>query len=251
MKFCLDGNIRVAMTSEDGDVILEIIDAGIGFDQVQLADLFKPFIKLDRYSQGAGLGLHITRGLVDKLGGKLEIRSTKGEGTRFIARLPAGLTRTTSQRRLRKDFFPRQSRPSMPRIITPVPAAAKRVLVVDDNAICRKLLLMTLKKAPRAIESLEAADGAQALEMFKTWEPDLVFTDVSMPVMNGIDSAGKMREAENGGEGKRAKIYAITALGLTDGRMKWVGLTGEAALDGWLVKGKDLSKSVYSILEAL
>jgi hypothetical protein len=58
--------------------------------------------------------------------------------------------------------------------------------------------------------------------MFKTW----------------IDSAGKMREAEDGGEGKRAKIYAITALGLTDGRMKWVWLTGEAALDGWFGEGQ-------------
>jgi CheY-like chemotaxis protein len=87
------------------------------------------------------------------------------------------------------------------------------------------------------------------LDYFPTFNPDLVLTDVSMPIMDGITSAELMRTVSAERKMKECKIYAITGLGSTDPRLKTVALNGTAALDGWLVKGKDDLKVISRIVE--
>ncbi|KAK1922805.1 hypothetical protein DB88DRAFT_496333 [Papiliotrema laurentii] len=134
-----------------------------------------------------------------------------------------------------------------------------------------------------------AEDGQEALDRFKTFHPDLVLTDVSMPRMDGITAAAHMREferrtvggqegrggaVENGlGGGKdgnaeenddddeedederddetqaRSMIYAITGLGSSDPRLKTDAMVGKARLDGWLIKGQDKLTRIKEIVE--
>jgi CheY-like chemotaxis protein len=106
-----------------------------------------------------------------------------------------------------------------------------RVLVVDDNDIGRKLAKRAIAKCNVVIQ--EANDGLQAFEVFKTFAPHLVLTDIGMPV-DGITASKMMRNYETQKNRNPARIYAITGLGATDSRLAEDGLQGEARLDGWL-----------------
>lgn len=142
---------------------------------------------------------------------------------------------------------------STPSKATASTGAPLRVLVADDNFICRQLLIKTVRKVRPNVEVQEAEDGVQALKIFGDWSPNLVLTDISMPNMGGIESAEKMRERKNRGDetSTKSQIYAITALGKTDQRSISLGINGNASLDGWLVKGQDLTKVVSSIVERM
>lgn len=298
MKFCQSGSITVRLTTRDTMLVIQVIDTGAGFDEALIPQMLQAFTKLDQYSAGAGLGLHITKTLVERAGGRLRLSSTPGLGTTFEATIPATFTPLPDSvgprpliRKIVRDGSGRYSEngaivngtspvgkrakrltksPSTvqsPDLVTPSPSGLMmdvdestrplRVLVADDNVICRKLLAMTLNKISPVIEVRQAENGKRALSIFTEWHPDLILTDVSMPVMDGITSAGKMREYEEvtssststSGSGRRSRIYAITALGSTDPRSKSMAMNGSAALDGWLVKGQDLTAEVTGIVD--
>lgn len=279
-------------------LVIQVIDTGVGFDEALIPQMLRAFTKLDLYSAGAGLGLHITKTLVERAGGRLRLSSTKGQGTTFEATLPATFTPSPENQAtppfvrklvrdgsgrsshsavipngdgpsrggkraknpsfsptrlriaaelenatIRDNTFPQEIGANTDRLTRPI-----RVLVADDNVICRKLLIMTLRKISSNIEARQGENGERALSIFTDWHPDLVLTDVSMPVMDGITSARKMREYEETTDGRKSRIYAVTALGSTDPRSKSMGMNGSAALDGWLVKGQDLTAEVKGII---
>ncbi|OCF31993.1 hypothetical protein I317_06721 [Kwoniella heveanensis CBS 569] len=123
-----------------------------------------------------------------------------------------------------------------------------RVMVVDDNRICLRVLATALKKGPTPVLCKEAIDGQQAVDAFADFRPDLVLTDVSMPVMDGVTAAGKMRGISEEMGLPPCKIYALTGLGSSDPRLKSIGMAGSAALNGWLVKGQDDLKVIHGIV---
>ncbi|WVF71085.1 hypothetical protein IAT40_005882 [Kwoniella sp. CBS 6097] len=123
-----------------------------------------------------------------------------------------------------------------------------RVMVVDDNRICLRVLATALKRGPTPVLCREAIDGKQAVNAFAEFRPDLVLTDVSMPVMDGVTAAGKMRAISEEMRLPPCKIYALTGLGSSDPRLKSIGMAGSAALNGWLVKGQDDLKVIHGIV---
>jgi CheY-like chemotaxis protein len=276
LKFCKDGPIVLSLTtSENGGVVITITDAGIGFDQARLPHLFKPFTKQNEHSPGAGLGLFITKALAKRMGGTLELASAPGVGTTFKAVVLAQFTAPSARplgpliRRVvteDQSSLPPSPAPSPPpaaalpdlvhALATPgaesPPPPPLRVLVVDDNDLCRKLLLMGLRRSPyQPLMLSEAADGAAAVAAFAAAQPDLVLTDVSMPVMDGITAAARMRAHGAARGWAPARIYAMTGLGSSDPRMRAGALDGTAELDGWLVKGKDDLKAIIRIVAQL
>ncbi|KAJ7511874.1 hypothetical protein B0H11DRAFT_1953446 [Mycena galericulata] len=122
---------------------------------------------------------------------------------------------------------------------------AVRVLVVDDNTIGRRILTTLLSR--KGVPFREASDGLEALSVYREFLPHLVWTDVSMPVMDGIESARRMRKIEQELQIRPACIVALTGLS-SHGEMK-EGLLGEAALDEWLIKGQANLKTLTSGLE--
>jgi CheY-like chemotaxis protein len=247
-------------SSEGQNVIIRVKDAGSGFDESTLPHLLEPFTKDDWHTPGAGLGLHITQNLVQSLGGKLRIQSKVGQGTLFEVTTPCSLNHMEPGEIVTEVI--QASKPdtnittdsisdctSQLALNDGTPSSSSiRILVVDDNTLCRRILVKGLKKGETPIETCEAADGQAALDRFPTFRPDLVLTDVSMPIMDGITSAELMRSVSAERKMKECKIYAITGLGSMDPRLTKVALNGSAALDGWLVKGKDDLKVISRIV---
>jgi len=289
MKFCHSGSITVRLQTQSDKLVVQIVDTGVGFDESEMPLVFQAFKKLDINSPGAGLGLNITKAMLEKAGGSLTLRSTKGKGTTFEATLPVtwakptppnDTPRTTRRQQIRPDDGECLSSAPVRKKKTSVdvdkaveklgkspdaaPAPAEeqvanksvtqellRVLIVDDNHICLALLKRSLRKGPVAIDLREANGGSQALDVFRQFHPDLVLTDVCMPGIDGIAAAEMMREHEVQEKLPRSAIYAVTALGDTDSRSKSKGLNGSADLDGWLVKGQDLAHVARDIANRL
>jgi len=292
MKFCRIGSITVRLTSQADNLVVQVIDTGIGFDESMMPQVLQAFTKLDKHSAGAGLGLHITKTMLDRAGGSLRLQSKVGAGTTFEAILPVSFIGSaapnSSSHHICEKIATAFGLPPPPnggapssvpsntegdtQSTTPPPpwenkssitvaspsnkettsnGVPLRILVVDDNSICRQLLAKTVRKGRSNVKVQVAEDGVQALKIFGEWSPNLVLTDVSMPNMGGIESAEKMRERENSDHANspKSQIYAITALGKTDPRSISMGMNGHASLDGWLVKGQDLTKVVSSIVD--
>lgn len=264
LKFCKSGPVIMSLLSSGSDnIVLRVKDTGTGFDETTLPRLLEPFTKDDWHTPGAGLGLHITQNLVHSLGGKLRLTSQIGVGTLFEVTVPCHLDHelSTSSTQINREML-RASTPvsgstrtvvdrTSPRPSGSASTSPLKILVVDDNALCRRILVKGLKKGKTHIETCEAPDGQAALDLFPDFNPDLVLTDVSMPIMDGITSAELMRSVSAERKMMECKIYAITGLGSTDPRLKTVALNGTAALDGWLVKGKDDLKMILRIVDSV
>ncbi|CAK5265970.1 unnamed protein product [Mycena citricolor] len=263
-------------------------DTGIGMSEEFKKDIFTPFSQESSFNPGSGLGMSISNTILRRMGGKIAVDSELGKGTMISFTIPVEFTRPRSTdlpespRVLTKTLIskdeadpePTASRatPSPPETpvptppATPDPAVARgskanrgtagaaasessqiRVLVVDDNQIGRKILTTLLTR--KGIPFREASDGSQALEVYKEFLPHLVWTDVSMPGMNGIESARRMRIVEHERGLRPAHIVALTGMS-SSGEMK-EGLLGDAALDEWLVKGQASLKTLTGSLESV
>lgn len=255
---------------------IRIIDTGIGIKAKFAPKIFEPFTKSDSFSPGAGLGLYITKGLVDRMSGTLALSPNPHGGTTFEVVLPIRLLDMNEKAEARETVakpitgwltqqddavpsteMPDRSSPDESRqqqrqnpgsdLSYDEPADKVRVLVVDDNDISRKLLLMALRKSPTKVSTAQATNGEEAVDKFRDFRPDLVLTDVSMPIMDGLTAAGHMRRTESEFDTVDAKcrIFAITGLGSSDPRLQ---KEGEASLDGWLVKGEHGLDVIYKIV---
>lgn len=177
-----------------------VADSGPGIPPERLAHLFDPFTQPRtgrEYQTGSGLGLAISRGLLQVLGGELAIDSEAGRGTTVRFDLPvrvvAGLAADTAR-------GPGQ-------VVGLVPGQPRyRILVVDDYAEARRLLVRLL--SPLGFEVREAADGQEAVDLWRQWQPDLIWMDMRMPVVDGREAARRIRAVQ---PGPRPVIIALTA----------------------------------------
>lgn len=124
-----------------------------------------------------------------------------------------------------------------------------KVLIVEDDEISRKLLAMAVKRSSKNIKLTQACDGVEGLSAFCRVQPDLVFTDVNMPFMDGVASAKAMRGVEVAQRWTRCAIYTVTGLGQADSRLKRDALS--ATIDGWLVKGQHRLEEIQEIVRDL
>ena len=194
---------------DDGYVELSLTDTGEGMSDAQLQRLFQPFERLGRETspiEGTGLGLIITRSLVESMGGRMSIESQLGLGTRVAVCLPA------SQAKQEGWLAPAQVEeigPQSPPLSTlppntdattaladpPVPTSdlpALRVLYVEDNRINALLFAEALRhESSIALEIAE--DGEQALEMARQCLPEVLVLDAHLPGMSGFDVLRALR----------------------------------------------------------
>jgi signal transduction histidine kinase/ActR/RegA family two-component response regulator len=167
LKFTPKGGSIVVSVREEADggaAIFTVADTGPGIPEDEQLKIFERFYQGGRVNQaapeGSGLGLTIAREIVELHGGTLWVESRVGEGSRFRFRLPLRATR--GPRRL-------------------------RVLVVDDDAAARRTLELTLQRARLPTEVRAAANGQEALERLEEGPADIVFSDIRMPVMDGLE----------------------------------------------------------------
>ena len=187
---------------------LEVEDTGPGIPRDQLESVFEAFVQVEGMPKGeggTGLGLTISKSLVEIMGGEMVVESGLGEGTQFRIRIPMGLTEAVAAvpgEELAAEVVGLQPGQS-----------ARRILVVDDNRENRMLLTNLI--APVGFKVKEAINGQEAIALFKDWRPDFIWMDMRMPVMDGYAATKEIRSLPGG---EMVRIVAVTASVLDEQR---------------------------------
>jgi signal transduction histidine kinase/CheY-like chemotaxis protein len=206
VKFTEQGEIvigaeEVAMTEDDVELHFWVKDSGIGMSPEQQSRLFQSFSQADgsttRKYGGTGLGLVISKQLVEMMGGRIWVESTEGKGSAFHFHARFG----------------RQRHPTSRRVFHAEEFKGLRVLVADDNASSREILTAMVMSFGMAVDT--ACDGQQAWDMIEDAQKrsmpfDLVLMDWKMPVMNGLDCVRKIQEDPSHGI---PAVIMVTAYG--------------------------------------
>lgn len=196
IKFTESGSITLASRVESVDtttdtMVLEITldDTGPGIDARELARVFEPFEQADAGTRlgGAGLGLPISRRQLEALGGRIDIDSTPGVGTRVLILLPVKVGE--------KQELTEVERATGSSDATTL-GVQTRVLVVDDIDTNRSVLDKLLTGSGYDVRGVSG--GLEALELFAQWRPDVVLMDRAMPGMDGIETMRRIRAMEGG-----------------------------------------------------
>ncbi|WP_158675260.1 ATP-binding response regulator [Thiohalobacter thiocyanaticus] len=188
-KFTEDGKVRLQLSRrrERGEDWVQFVveDTGIGIAPEKLGRLFQEFSQVDSSSTrkygGTGLGLAISRRFCEKLGGRIEVDSEPGSGSRFTIHLPADFGQLLPEPASRTTVPATRDRVGD----TAGPGNAGKALIVDDNASSRDLISRTLQA--EGIEVIEARDGREAIALLESQRPHLICTDLILPNMNGFD----------------------------------------------------------------
>jgi signal transduction histidine kinase/ActR/RegA family two-component response regulator len=206
VKFTAQGSVSVEATLTPGGtpararLELAVRDTGRGMTAAELQLIFAPFtqLKVSDARSGSGLGLAISRALVEQMGGTLSVQSQPRVGTTFT--LSVDLPQTEAAPAPTEQTISSQS---------PLPG---RVLVVDDNAINRKVASALLQRLGLSVELAES--GQQALDLLASTPVDLVLMDLQMPDLDGAATTRALRLREAGGS--RTPVIALTASALPE-----------------------------------
>jgi CheY-like chemotaxis protein len=160
-----------------------VVDSGVGIPADKFETIFEPFTQLAARGQareGTGLGLNITRRLLELMQGRLTLESEVGKGSIFHLELA-----------LPPVVDPEHALEKTEVSVTGYCGERKHILVVDDNVSNTSMLVSLLE--PLGFRVTSALNGEQALDMAREQQPDLVLMDLVMPVMNGLEAARLLR----------------------------------------------------------
>jgi PAS domain S-box-containing protein len=221
------GRITLGLDRDNGEAIVTVQDNGIGIPQHALEEVFDMFTQVRshemRGAEGLGIGLSLVRTLVQMHNGTVSAFSEgPGLGARICVRLPLAAA---------------TDKPD----VAPAPAPqnrGQRVLVVDDNTDAAASLALLLKMEDH--EVCTAADGVEAIECARTFEPQIIFMDLAMPRLDGLEAARRIRRLPNG---EHVRIVALTGWGQEADRHR----TRAAGMDAHLTKPVSLD-ALHSVL---
>ena len=266
VKFTKKGSVSIKVeVSEiyvgkngEPDVIelqFSVIDTGIGIPIDVQGRIFEGFIQSDssttRKYGGTGLGLTINRMLVNKMGGRIWLESSPESGSTFYftVRMKKSMTQPAVDEK--KALSPAHATRGGSQTL----ARKLSILLVEDNAINRKITVRMVERRGHTVEIAE--NGVEALKVLKKRKFDLVLLDIQMPVMDGYETAMKIRSSKTGHFDPGIKIIAMTAHTMKGDREKCIA----AGMDDYIpkpFKSTDLFaaiekhfSAVYSAREAL
>jgi PAS domain S-box-containing protein len=227
VKFTDKGNISVfvssiALEGNKCKITFEVRDTGIGMPQDKMNRLFKPFEQLEyvisRKRNGAGLGLSISKKLVELMGGEIWTESEEGKGSTFRFTIQANTIPGKHLDLGEKD------RSVYKNLSVEKPLS---ILVAEDNPSNQKVLVEMLKRLGYRPDAV--ADGVEVLQALKIRPYDLIFMDIRMPEMDGLTAAKEIRRLipDSG-----PRIVAVTAFAMEGDREKCL----EAGMDGYIAK---------------
>ena len=208
-------SLRVKKTKDENgkdSLIFVVEDTGIGIDKAGMQKLFKVFSQVDgsitRKFGGTGLGLMITKQLVEMMNGHIWVESIKNKGSKFSFSIP----------------FQEVTKPEVMEIVqgneTIVTNQAKYILLVEDDALNQIVVSKMLFKMGYEVEL--ASNGLEAVELSEENKYDCILMDIQMPELDGIEAMHKIREREAARSTQKTPIIALTAHALKGDREKFL-----------------------------
>ncbi|MEA3478557.1 MAG: ATP-binding protein [Bacteroidota bacterium] len=244
IKYTDEGHIKIniqqvekrsVLGSEEIDIRIVVEDSGVGIPDSEIDRLFEPFtqVKTRRVKgiRGHGLGLAITKSIVEMMDGSIKVESEVSKGTRFLIDIPEVVVHTFSLSYSQKPDA------------SIVALKGKTVLLVDDSEINRKLVKENMENA--GIKIIEAEDGKMAVSIAEKIKPDMILMDILMPRMDGFEATNIIR---NNPELRGTPIIALTALAMKEDVEK----IEETGFDDYLLKPfhiSDLFEKVSKVFD--
>ena len=214
-------------------------DTGIGMTDEFQKHIFEPFAQEHTGSRtkfaGTGLGMPITKKLVEKMGGTITFESEKSVGTTFVIRVPFKLDPDADKREEQKDVSEKSIK-------------GLHILLVEDNELNMEIAEFVLQNEGADVSKVW--NGQEAVEVFKKSEPckfDVILMDIMMPVMNGYEATKMIRSLDRE-DAKEVPIIAMTANAFTEDRIR----AKEAGMDEHVAKPVDvelLKKVIHKLVK--
>lgn len=239
VKFTTTGHVtlRISSTKSPCVVGFEVEDTGEGIPPERIAELFQPFVQADssttRRFGGTGLGLVISRRLVELMNGAIEVESEPGKGSTFRFTVQFAAPENTPPPEVVSASSPEAPRTGL---------RSARILLVEDNAVNQKVARLQLERL--GCHTDVADDGRQALSRLAQGKYDLVLMDCQMPVMDGYTATRAIRTGEVPGVPRDIPIIALTANAMSTD----LQLCRDAGMDDWLTKPVKL-ETLAAVLE--
>jgi CheY-like chemotaxis protein len=183
---------------------ISIVDSGSGFSTEERERIFEPFDRLDKAEsniQGAGLGLTISKHLIEAIGGEIGFESSPGEGSHFWILLPL------AERNENENSSSAVSTASQPAPFAAAELGNRRILYIEDNEINFDLM-ETLLEDIQNLELQHALNAKSGIEMASANPPDLILMDIGLPGMDGIEAANILKSKP---ETRHIPIIGISA----------------------------------------
>ena len=227
IKFTDQGSVLVlAKTVSHGhwvNLTVTVEDSGIGIDKEQIENIFVEFEQLEYYLtkriRGTGIGLAITKKLIDFLNGTIEVESEPGKGSRFIINIPFKNKTIQNSEPIMQNSDEKSMKPD----------SSINILLAEDNEANQFLIKAITKSQQWNITVVD--DGEKAVKAFKEAEFNIVLMDVQMPTMNGYEATKEIRKYENE-NGKHTPIIALTAYAMQSDKELCI----EAGMDDYISK---------------
>ncbi len=212
IKFTRQGRVTLRASYKAPDFVLEVHDTGVGIPETYIHSIFDAFEQADTSTErrygGTGLGLSISQSLVRLMGGGIKVQSQENKGSRFTISLPMAVPKKPPC-----QTHPLQTGPSqpIPDVSSPLSFGSKAVkkrncLVVEDSPVNIELTRAHLQRMNLACDAAE--NGKIALEMMGRTRYDIIFMDMHMPVMNGLETLEKIKSIRSL---SRIPVVALTA----------------------------------------
>lgn len=199
VKYTTKGSVTLRLTPFEDVICFEVIDTGIGIAPDDLQRVFYAFYQTESgiaYGDGTGLGLAISQEFVRLMGGEITVSSTVGQGSTFsfTLSLPEISAPVVCLKRPLKVVALADGQPTY------------RILIAEDEPDNRLLLTRVLENVGFQVQAV--SNGEQAVQVFESWQPDFIWMDMRMPVMDGYQATKAIRNLPNG---RAVKIAALTA----------------------------------------
>lgn len=239
IKFTNEGGVRVKVACLDDmlDKIklrIAVADSGIGISDADRSKLFVRFSQVDasdtRKYGGTGLGLVITKQIVELMGGTITVQSKEGIGSTFIVEIPMKLIKPAEVVEETEETIS-----SEPAVFSLVGHSRARILVAEDEPVNQQVIGKLLGMAGYSYDIAE--NGEKAVELFKQKEYQAALFDVQMPVMDGLAATQEIRAIEFREGRKRLPIIAVTARAMFGDKERIL----EAKLDDYIAKPYNLN----------
>lgn len=245
IKFTSEGSVRVKIASMDMEgenkvkIRMAVADTGIGISEANMSKLFIRFSQVDssdtrRYG-GSGLGLVITKQIVELMGGNIQVQSKEDIGSTFIVEVPMKVVKASD------DALEEVEKKEEPAVFSINAHSKARILVAEDEPVNQQVIGKLLGMAGFSYDIAE--NGQKAVELFKQKIYDAALFDVQMPVMDGIAATQEIREIEQKEKRKRLPIIAVTARAMFGDKERIL----ENKLDDYIAKPYNLNDVVETL----